>query len=98
MSDQTIKADADKPRISLVPTRIMIDIARVREFGIQKYPDPQSWRRVEIERYRDAVGRHFLAYMDDPEGVDPESGLPHRWHLETNLAFLAELERLNPKE
>ena len=38
MSDQTIKADADKPRISLVPTRIMIDIARVREFGVQKYP------------------------------------------------------------
>lgn len=37
------------------------------------------------------------AYMEDPESVDPESGLPNRWHLETNLAFLAELEELAPR-
>jgi hypothetical protein len=33
-----------------------------------------------------------LAYLDDPEGLD-ESGLPHLWHLATNIAFLIALEK-----
>lgn len=47
---------------------------------------------MEIQRYRDAAFRHFLAYLDDPQGVDEESGLPHLWHLACNIAFLCELE------
>ena len=92
MNDQTIKADAGKPRLTLVPRRIVYDIAAVREYGINKYGKAESWRTVEIERYRDALMRHFFAYLDDPKGVDEESGLPHLWHLECNAAFLAELE------
>lgn len=91
--DQTAKADAGKPRLTLVPMQIVWDIAAVREYGNQKYKDPENWRRVEAERYREAAFRHFLRYINDPYGVDEESGLPHRWHLETNLAFLAELEK-----
>lgn len=91
--DQNAKADAGKPRLTLVPCQIIYDIAAVREYGVKKYSDPDNWKRVEIERYRDAAFRHFLAYISSPESVDEESGLPHRWHLECNLAFLAELER-----
>lgn len=36
--------------------------------------------------------RHLVRYLDDPDGVDDESGLPHLWHLATNVAFLCELE------
>ncbi len=58
----------------------------------QKYKDPESWRSVEIDRYREATYRHFYAYLDDPHGVDEESGLPHLWHLACNIAFLIEME------
>ena len=90
--NQQAKADAGKPQLTLVPRQIIWDIAKVRMYGNKKYKDPDNWKQVEPQRYREAAYRHFLAYLDDPFGVDPESGLPHRWHLETNLAFLAELE------
>jgi len=89
---QEAKADAGKARLTLVPRRIIWDIAAIREYGNRKYGDPENWRTVEIERYRDAAYRHFLAYLDDPQGVDEESGLPHLWHLATNIAFLCEME------
>ena len=90
---QDAKQDADKPRLTLVPMSIVWDIAKVREFAVaHKYKDPDNWKTVAPERYREAAFRHFLRYLDDPQGVDEESGLPHRWHLETNLAFLAALE------
>lgn len=90
---QEAKADAGKERLTLVPMQIIFDIAKVREFGNAKYGDPDNWKRVEPERYREAAFRHFLRYIDDPLGVDEESGLPHRFHLECNLAFLAEMEK-----
>lgn len=95
MNDQTAKKDAGKPRPTLVPREIIWDIARIRGFGVDKYPDggPDNWKRVEIERYRDAAYRHWLAYLDNPHGVDEESGLPILWHLATNIAFLCELEK-----
>lgn len=90
--DQAAKADAGKPRLTLVPRRIIWDIARIREHGTAKYGDPENWKKVEPERYRDAMMRHMLAYLDDPGGVDEESGLPHLWHLACNVAFLCEME------
>lgn len=93
-ADQTAKADAGKPQLTLVPTQIIYDIAAVREYGCNKYPEggKDNWRKVEPQRYRDAAYRHFLAYIKDPASVDKESGLPHLWHLATNCAFLCELE------
>lgn len=95
MNDQKIKADNGKPKLTLVPRQIIFDIARVREYGNEKYPEggPDNWRKVDKERYRDAAFRHFMAYLDDPDGVDQESGLPHLWHLACNVAFLCELEK-----
>lgn len=92
MTDQTAKADAGKLRLTLVPRGIIRAIARIRMYGCDKYKDPENWRRVSVERYRDAAFRHFLAYLDDPAGVDSESGLPHLWHLACNIAFLCEME------
>ena len=91
---QEAKRDAGKPRLTLVPRQIIFDIAKVREYAVDnKYKDPDNWRRVEVERYRDAAFRHFMAYLDDPYGVDEESGLSHLAHLATNVAFLCELEK-----
>lgn len=93
--NQQIKADNGKPRLTLVPTKILTMIARVREYGVAKYGDKENWRKVEIERYRDAMYRHMIAYINDPTGVDEESGLPHLSHLACNVAFLCELEEID---
>ena len=95
MNKQEAKADAGKVRLTLVPRRIFWAVARIREYGNKKYGDPENWRQVEPQRYRDAAFRHFLAYLDDPKGVDEESGLPHLWHLACNIAFLIEMEELH---
>lgn len=98
MSNQSVKADAGKLRLTLVPRQIIRAIAVIRMYGNAKYPEggPDNWKNVEIDRYRDATFRHFLAYLDNPKGVDDESGYPHLWHLACNIAFLCELENLKP--
>lgn len=92
--DYRAKQDYGKAKLSLCPRRIIWDVAAIREYGNNKYPDggPDNWRGVEVERYRNAAYRHFLRYLDDPKSVDPESGLPHLWHLACNIAFLCEME------
>ena len=90
--DGTAKADTGKPRPTLVPTSLIRAVTAVREYGTAKYNDPENWRTVEPQRYRDALYRHWLAYLEDPHGVDAESGLPHLWHVACNVAFLIEME------
>lgn len=90
---QGAKRDAGKPRLSLVPSEIIRCIARVREYGNRKYGDPENWRTVDKQRYRDAAYRHWLDYLDDPASVDIESELPSLWHVACNIAFLCELEK-----
>ena len=92
MPDQTAKQDAGKLQITLVPTQIIRDIAEVRMYGNKKYGSADNWKNVEPVRYRDALMRHLLAYIDDPKSIDAESGLPHLWHAACNMAFLCEME------
>lgn len=91
-ADQSAKTDAGKIRPTLVPPALIEAVAAVREYGCSKYHAPDNWRRVEPQRYRDALYRHWLAYLKNPEACDPESGLPHLWHLACNAAFLIEME------
>ena len=80
--NQQAKADEGKPRLSLVPSEIIRNIAVIREYGNRKYGDPENWRTVEPQRYRDAAYRHFLAYLDDPASVDDVE----RYLAETKLS------------
>lgn len=91
--NQTAKADDGKIRPTLVPRQIIRDIAVVRGYGDKKYGSTDNWKQVEIERYRDALCRHLLAYLDDPDGVDEESGIPHYMHMACNCAFICEMEK-----
>ena len=86
-------SDCGKPRPCLVPPEIIWAITYVREYGCKKYHDPENWKKVEPERYRNAAYRHFLAYLKDQNAKDEESGLPHLWHLACNIAFLIALEK-----
>ena len=88
---QEAKADRGKVRPTLVPPSLVLAVAAVREYGTMKYHDPDNWKRVEPQRYRDALYRHLLAYFSG-EKNDEESGLPHLHHAACNIAFLIELE------
>lgn len=95
--DQTAKADRGKIRPTLVPRELIRVVAIIRGYGNAKHPEggEDNWKRVEPQRYRDALCRHLMAYLDNPRSVDEESGYPHLWHLATNVAFLCELEKGN---
>lgn len=90
-SNQEAKSDAGKPRLSLVPMQIVWDIAEIREYGIKKYKDPDNWKRVEMGRYVDALLRHTLAFVENHDSVDEESGLYHYKHMAFNMAFICEM-------
>ena len=97
MKEEIAKADAGKLRPTLVPPHMVMAVTAVREFGTRKYHDPENWRKVEPQRYRDALYRHWLAYLAG-EKLDKESGLPHLWHLACNAAFLIEMEGQSEKQ
>lgn len=94
MNKEEAKDYTGKINYCLVPRRLLTAVARIREYGNRKYASggPNNWKKVEPARWREAAFRHFLAYLDDPLGMDEESGLPHLWHLACNIAFLCELD------
>ena len=96
IKNQTAKADGGKPILSYVPKEIIYEIEKVRKFGVKKYKDPDNWKKVEIERYHQALLRHTLAVWNDITARDKESGLLHLSHIATNVAFM--LEMMKDKE
>jgi len=92
--DQFAKADEGKPQLSLVPMKKTLEaVARVREYGNKKYHDPDNWRTVDVSRYKDALMRHLLAFLDDAGSRDDESGLLHLDHALCNMFFIKELQK-----
>lgn len=93
-TDYTIKSDQNKPRLSLVPILPLWEsVARIREYGVNKYGDNECWKEVELKRYHDALLRHTAAISTDINAIDEESGMPHRWHVACNLAFIEYLSK-----
>lgn len=83
------KDDSNKPMVSLVEPRFILGIANILTFGAKKY-GLHNWKEAkpeDIQRYRDALLRHLLAY-NSGEMLDPESGEPHLYHIGCNLMFL----------
>lgn len=90
---QFAKADNGKLQISLVPMQINKDIAEVRMYGTNKYNSPNNWVIIEMQRYVDALLRHLIAFIEDNNSVDEESGIPHYKHAATNMSFICEMMR-----
>lgn len=91
--DQQAKADAGKPHPSYCPVALIEGVIAVREHGTAKYGDPENWRKVEPERYHEAILRHTLAIWEDPYAVDPDSGFLHLQHIATNISFLLQMRK-----
>ena len=88
---QEAKADAGKLELDLVPTQILKDIAQIRMYGNAKYGDPDNWKQVELRRYINALLRHTLAFLEDNNSVDDESGIEHYKHMACNMAFICHM-------
>ncbi len=93
---KTGKKEVGKYKPTLTTPLLIKAISTVREFGNQKYDDPDNWKDVDPELFKDALYRHWLAYLSG-ESLDDESHLPHLWHMATNLMFLIELEERTQK-
>ena len=91
--EYTTKADNGKPRLDLVPTSLIWAVGKVMTYGITKYYE-ESWRTVDPKRYKAALLRHLMLYLEEPESKDEESGLYHLSHIACNVAFLIELENI----
>ena len=91
VNSQEAKADKGKLELSLVPVQIIRDVAKVRMYGNAKYHSPDNWRQVELNRYIDAMYRHFLCVVENPLSLDEESGLYHYQHCACNMAFICEM-------
>ena len=68
-------------------------VAQVREWAIaNKYPDPEGWRKVPVEELLESAYRHIKKVIKEGiHALDPDSGLPHIWHAQTNLHFVEQI-------
>ena len=79
MTDKPIKCEEGKPMLHLVPTLWTRVLARIFEYGLEKYYR-ESWKKFTLEKANEdlipAAMRHIDAYRDG-EYLDPETNQPH---------------------
>jgi len=96
MKKEFIKFDKDKPEWDLVPWEAFAPVVDILTQGAKKYA-PNNWQLCEDpKRYRDAMLRHMMSYMQG-EKVDEESGHPHMSHVICNALFLTWLDSQEDK-
>lgn len=85
------KYDQGKPRVSLIVSKALLEVAKVGSMGAQKYGDYNYRGGMKWSRLADAALRHFFSYLAG-ERVDEESGLSHLAHVAWNILALLEYE------
>ena len=89
------KDDKGKPMAGLLLdfSRALQTVVDVGTYGAKKYTRT-GWATVPegSQRYTDAMMRHLLAMDVDPDGMDPETGLPHLAHIAWNALAVLELQ------
>ena len=83
---------ASKPRLELLPSAALEQIAQVLTFGAAKYAANNWCRGARWGRYYAALLRHLFAWWRG-EDRDPETGLSHLAHAGCCLLFLMEYQR-----
>ena len=82
-----LKYDADKPSMELLDPYFLEQVARVLDYGKNKYT-AHNWRGgIHWSRTLGAVLRHTFAYLNG-EDTDPETGINHMAHAAANCMFL----------
>lgn len=90
------KYDTGKPRMDLLDSSFLEEVAQVLTFGANKY-SAHNWRNgINYSRLIAAAYRH-LGSINAGEDIDPESGLPHVAHLGCCIMFLSSMMRVKPE-
>lgn len=86
------KYDYGKPQMSLIDPYFIEGTAEVLTMGANKY-GKENWKQCnDVTRYKDALYRHFNAYLKGEE-FDSESGMSHLYHMSCNIMFLSYFDR-----
>lgn len=89
------KDDKAKPMAGVLLdfSRALQTVVEVGTYGAKKYTRT-GWATVPegSQRYTDALVRHLLAIDVAPDGLDPETGLPHLAHVAWNALAVLELQ------
>jgi hypothetical protein len=86
-----VKFDQDKPRMELLDSYAIEQLAKVLSFGAKKYA-AHNWRKgLSKSRLIGAALRHLFAYLGGQD-TDPETGLSHVAHAMCCCMFLLGLE------
>lgn len=97
MSDKPVlgaaRKNAGKPKLSMVMRGAAEGIARVAEFGANKYSRDNYRKGFPDSSIFDSMMRHILAYTNGEE-FDAESGLCHLDHIAWNAGALLEQRRV----
>lgn len=81
------KFDQNKPGMHLLPMDALLEIAKVLDYGANKY-EPHNWRKgMHYSRVYSACLRHLTAWSMG-EDKDPETDISHLAHAACNILFL----------
>lgn len=89
----SLRFNKGKLPIELVPPKAIKAMAAVLEYGASKY-SKRNWESGSNYSVPYAsLMRHLLAFWEG-EDRDPDSGLPHTYHILMNAAMLVEYEAI----
>lgn len=91
MGTEAVKYDNGKPRMDLIPPEAMLALGAVLAFGADKYAG-RNWEQGFAWGRSDAALKRHLTAWEAGQDNDPETGLPHLWHVLANAAFLVTFE------
>ena len=90
------KDDSQKPRLDLLPSSALLEIAKVLDHGATKYGE-NNWRAgLKWSRLLGACLRHVFAFLGG-QNQDPETGLNHLAHACCCLLFLLDYQISHPE-
>lgn len=74
-----------KPKLGSIPYESLVAVARVREYGTNKYGgDANGWMEVESKDFVEAALRHLYKHLHQDD-IDEESGLQHLAHAACSI-------------
>jgi hypothetical protein len=95
MKKKFVKYDQEKTDFTMLNYDFLEGVSKVLMHGAKKY-SRENWKlcgkEEGLRRYKAALLRHTLAYVNDNETVDPESGMFHLYHLTCCAQFLSYFE------
>ena len=94
-----IRKNESKPRYDLISFKALHLVARVATMGAAKHGE-NDWREgpdpLTSSQAFGAMMRHIQRLIDEPDGLDNESHLPHIAHVIWNAMAIAEIQALRP--